>query len=119
MKLKPGQLLELMERVEAQGGAHLPDHCKPDVYKIKVKQPDGSFIVKRVFTSGCEREALFVMPYRLDQQVRVQYGGKTSISSPHPDDIKAMEARGGGFVKACANDDRMDLWPKLQPPEDE
>ena len=83
--LKPEQFLTLMERVEEQGGVHIKDHCVPRRYVLKVPTPDGYERKRSVYTTGCGQDSRFVIPY----------------------------GEGGNLI-ACANDDRMDLWPRFQ-----
>lgn len=82
--LTPDALLELMETIESNGGVHLAGLCKGVKYK-QAKHPGEKKIDR--FTTRCNKPAKFIIPYVGE------------------DDLD-------GTLIVCANDDRIDRWPR-------
>lgn len=117
MNYEGDQFLRLLVSVQDQGGALLPDKCKPSVFRLKI---DGKW--KDVDTTGCDQEARIAVPYDPTEPVDVpptafkRMDGKkvTFRGSKHPgEDGETMRGRGGGIVTACAVDDDMGRWPRF------
>lgn len=97
MQYHPDDFLRLAEEVENQGGAMLNDPCLPETYRLKVPDPDGALRWADYTTSGCLKDARFVVTYDL----------------PAGEEGDRMAARGGGFATLCAVDDDMGKWPRF------
>ena len=90
MRYSPSEIEELIEEVERQGGALLPDPCFPHkTAVIGPKKPKESPTL-----CGC--------------------GNTTRLVSIYGVDDDKIKERGGGFVTACAVCDNMGLWPRYQ-----
>ena len=66
MRYTPDQFLALMEVVEAQGGVHLVDPCKPGEYFLDREDYRGNLKKRKFYTAGCNRAARFLVPYTSD-----------------------------------------------------
>lgn len=81
----------LIEAVENQGGAHLPDICDGDLLTFKVKDR-----VSKVRSCSCRNQTIFVTLYEPTDEA----------------ESKNAAARGGGFARTCAVCDDMGTWPR-------
>lgn len=99
MNYDADSFLALLEEVERQGGVHLPDPCEPVKFRLKQPNGRGELKWKEVFTTGCRKDARFVLPY--------EPAARTAKER------QAMLERGGGFATACAVDDDMGKWPRF------
>lgn len=86
MEYEPDQFFSLVEKVEAQGGAHLDTLCEVRKYTFTGK------LVKPIVKPGCGNPTLFTVPYK------------------HRD-TKGVER--DHAVKVCAVEDNMGLWPRF------
>ena len=89
MRYIPDQFLALMEVVEAQGGVHLVDPCKPGEYFLDREDYRGNLKKRKFYTAGCNRAARFLVPYTSD----IDEAEHTLV--------------------ACAVDDGMGAWPRF------
>ncbi len=96
--LDPDDMLELIEKVEAQGGEQAAGRCQPSKFTLKMEGPDGIKRSKDFLTTGCGSESRFLVTYTKPDKVLA--GNATAKGSE-------------GTAVACANDDRMDLWPRF------
>lgn len=87
MRYGPNEWVALQAEVESQGGAVLPDACKPDLIK------ELSVGHNKAHTCGCGHNARVVSVYECEKEQR---------------------ERGGGFVTACAVCDDIGAWPRYQ-----
>lgn len=99
MRYDPDDFLALLEEVERKGGAHLPDPCLPQEFKIRLPDGSGKKRTRRAFTSGCGKDMRMVIPY--DPVAKTD------------EERKGMLKRGAGFVTVCAVDDDLGKWPKF------
>lgn len=122
------RFIELIEAVEGLGGEQLPDTCEPDYYEIEVTKANGKTKTQLVDTTGCHQESLFSIPYdRLDlartrERPSVDDTGKHVRGEMIYEGIEIVEGVGfaqevgpptEGEVIVCADDDRVDLWPRV------
>lgn len=96
MNYHPDDFLRLLEGVEAEGGAMLPDRCRATKYALRIPDADSELRFRDFFTTGCGQDTRFVLPYKLPK-------GKLG---------EKMESRGGGLVTVCAVDDEVGKWPR-------
>lgn len=89
----PDDFLVLMERIESDGGQHLPGVCRGSKYKLEVPTHKGRR-KEQFFTTGCLNESRFLVPYQA------------------PEGDEALAAQGMAVV--CAVDDAVGLWPRFQ-----
>lgn len=115
MNYSPDEFLQLMEAVEAQGGAHSSEPCKPRNYKLRMPKPGNATVRvwKNFTTTGCGAEARFVVPYDPTQPVSIKHKGQTSTDEPTESELAAMVDRGAGMAAVCAVDDSLGLWPRF------
>lgn len=91
MNYSPDEFLALVQEVERQGGAHLPDECEPVTINYKIGNRK-----TKVNSCHCGNESIFVTVYE-----------------PTADAEKRnAKARGGGFARTCAVCDEMGAWPR-------
>lgn len=113
--------------------------CKPTAFRLNLPvdedDPQGPKTNRRVLTTGCRRDAKFLVPLLPDayfQQVDHLAGseiasydreGDRSVRMTHPDDFdfdddankRAVMGDGSpALAKVCAVDDAMGLWPRFQ-----
>lgn len=128
MAFSEDDLLALIETVEEQGGAHLPDAHMPETYMLDVPTKHGKKRIA-VQTTGCKRETMFVIPYDYMEQVNIPVGKPESENPPAREkEIPYLERRdskppagmeerykkrGAGFLRVCAVDDAVALWPRF------
>jgi hypothetical protein len=122
MNYSPDDFMRLMEEAERQGGAHLNERCVPGKYKLPLpvagkEKPQ----MREIFTTGCNSEALFVIPYDPARHVVIpSYNGKDDPAGDDKTmtvsvaDNNATMNRGGGFTRVCAVDDDIGRWPRFQ-----
>lgn len=95
MKYSQDEFLELMERVEYQGGSFLDDVHEKRVVRIPKQAEKGR---RSTIELGCGHQSLFEIPYELE--------------NPGP----AGEL---GIIRVCAVEDDVGKWPRFQKePED-
>lgn len=97
MLYHPSDFQRLAEEVENQGGTSLPGPHNPRKLTMKLPDAKGEQRWQDAFTTGCQQEAQFLVPYDLPD---------TRLG-------KAMEKRGAGIVQVCAVDDDMGKWPRF------
>jgi hypothetical protein len=117
----PDDFINLVEEVEAQGGAHLASEThRPRHFRINQPldpdNPTGPKHSVKLPTSGCKRRANFLVALLPEA-----YFTEDSLTSPdfdfddskHP---RAMMDDGEtpALAKVCAVDDAMGLWPRFQ-----
>jgi hypothetical protein len=125
----PDDEARLIAEVEAQGGYYRDETCMSDeIDELSIKGH------KAAMTSGCEEEALFVVPY--DPSVAVAVNEPVLENDPSPDapDGRKRAKRDDGeilfnvverpgevtpdehmpSVYTCGNDDLMRLWPRFR-----
>lgn len=90
MFYEPQQFETLLEEIERQSGALLPEPCMP--IRLNVLGPQKPKVKPR--TCGCYNKSRFVSKYE-------------------PIDKEMLE-RGGGFVTSCAVCDNMGEWPRYK-----
>ena len=88
MNYSPDAFLALMEQVEDQGGIHLKDRCVPRRYVLPREGSDGKKRNRTYFTTGCNADARFLVPYDGEN------GPRSAV--------------------VCAVDDEMGKWPRFQ-----
>jgi hypothetical protein len=111
-----------MAEVERQGGAHQSGLHEPEKFKIDQPVPgkDGKMQTVTAHTTGCNREALFVIPYDPARHVKVpHYLGPNMPAVEMVEnhvtvaENNAMMKRGAGFLRVCAHDDDVARWPRF------
>ena len=63
MDYEPEQFLKLIEAVEEQAGAVLPDACEPKRFQLNQPKKDGSENIVTLATQGCGKHARFMIQY--------------------------------------------------------
>lgn len=135
----PDDFLSLIEAVEAQGGAHLSELCKPDLFRLNLpiddENPKGPKANRKLTTTGCRRRAKFLVPLLtndyvddidlLDGAFHGEYDEDGSLERRPAEeedfdfdkDHPKQKLMGDGtpmLAKVCAVDDAMGLWPRFQ-----
>jgi len=90
MRYHPDDFLRLIALVEDAGGAAAEGACKGTKFRLKRPNSKGESRYQEFFTSGCGKEARFLVPYQKPK------GGST------------------GLAVVCAQDDNMGMWPKFR-----
>jgi hypothetical protein len=98
MILSPDAHRALIDEVEHQAGAMLPDPCIPGDITFGKEYIQAHQGTLKGVTCGCKNDNVrFVNVYETDDS----------------DEGKAQRKRGGGFVTACAVCDNMAHWPRF------
>lgn len=107
----PDVLDTLIQEVEIQRGALLPDPCTPIKFKApkKIGGP-----LKPAETQACGNDTLLVSVYDPGATVQYEVEGETVVHSVDKKEAQAMIKRGHGFITACAVCDNMGAWPRYK-----
>lgn len=104
MLYNPDDFFALIEAVEEEGGAHLPEPCAPPRYRIKLPDPaSGLRRMQTMQATGCHRETRFVIPYDKPIYERHEDTGK----------IVAEGEVEPSTLAVCAVDDDLGKWPRF------
>ena len=87
----PDAFLLLMEKIEDQGGVHLPDVCEGSTYALDMPSAmtKAGHKSRRFTTTTCRQDARFLIPY-------------------------ISEDDSSQNVIVCANDDLVTRWPRFE-----
>lgn len=88
------QFIFLLEEVDRQGGARLPERCVGSVASYKLKDK-----ITKTLTCFCGEESMLVIPY---------------VPAASEKEIVKLKARGAGFATVCANCDSVGAWPRFE-----
>lgn len=114
MNIDPDTFLSLIEAVENQGGAHLSERHVPRSFKIRLPAPGSMDMrVKELFRTGCNREALFLVPYDPAEEVTIRSYDKDAPHGSGPS-VTVPADSGEGMAKVCAVDDNVAMWPRFK-----